>query len=194
MKGQTLLRNLLKAIRILIRLPLLILQLIYLNLILSLKRKKGTAGKKSKLKTRGKKTMNKVNDDLPEFPESNEDEEEKQDGSFSSIENLEELCGDIAAVPFEIWSILNPKVEKLTDTEKKAISRPLARLVEKYNLGTYAKDEFYLAIILTGVTFKRINQAKPEKKKKDNANINNRETGNGKDDLSQADNKSSELG
>ena len=172
---------------------MIILELIYINLILSLKRKRGTAGKKLKLKKRGKKKMNKINDDLPEFPESNEDEEEKQDGSFSSSENLEELCGDIAAVPFEIWSILNPKVEKLTDTEKKAISRPLARLVEKYNLGTYAKDEFYLAIILTGVTFKRVNQAKPEKKK-ENANINNRETGDGKDNLSKADNKNSELG
>jgi hypothetical protein len=172
---------------------LLILQLIYLNLILSLKRKRDIAGKKSKLKKRGKKKMNKINDDLPEFPENNEDEEEKPEGSSFSNENLEELCGDIAAVPFEIWSILNPKVEKLTDTEKKAISRPLARLVEKYNLGTYAKDEFYLAIILTGVTFKRVNQAKPEKKK-ENVNINNRETGDGKDNLSKADNKNSELG
>lgn len=193
MKGRTWFKNLLKAIRILFRLPLLILQLIYLNLILSLKRKRDIAGKKSKLKKRGKKKMNKINDDLPEFPENNEDEEEKPEGSSFSNENLEELCGDIAAVPFEIWSILNPKVEKLTDTEKKAISRPLARLVEKYNLGTYAKDEFYLAIILTGVTFKRVNQAKPEKKK-ENVNINNRETGDGKDNLSKADNKNSELG
>lgn len=193
MKAQTWLKNLLKAIRILIRLPLIILELIYLNLLLHLKRKRGTAGKKSKLKKRGKKKMNKINDDLPEFPENNEDEEEKPEGSSFSNENLEELCGDIAAVPFEIWSILNPKVEKLTDTEKKAISRPLARLVEKYNLGTYAKDEFYLAIILTGVTFKRVNQAKPEKKK-ENANINNRKEGNGKNDLSETDNKNSELG
>jgi len=95
-------------------------------------------------------------------------------------------------VPFEVWSILNPKVSPLTEIEKKAVSKPISRLVIKYNLAEYAKDEIYLAIILSGITFKRLHQAKPEKKK--NANNNNRETGNGKDNLIKENNNINEMG
>jgi len=130
--------------------------------------------------------------DLPNFPENEDEVGEEKGKDFSFSTDLEELCGDIVSVPFEVWSILNPKVSPLTEIEKKAVSKPISRLVIKYNLAEYAKDEIYLAIILSGITFKRLHQAKPEKKK--NANNNNRETGNGKDNLIKENNNINEMG
>lgn len=87
-------------------------------------------------------------DQLPPFPERNggmmsdslsgTGEDEVDDGI------LEEICSDLIAVPFEIWHLLKPEIPELTINEKKLISKPLARVAQKYDVQKYAKDEILL--------------------------------------------------
>jgi len=93
---------------------------------------------------------------------------------------LEEVCKDFVSVPFEIWHILKPSVLPLSDKEKTLISKPLSRVVQKYDLQKYAKDEFLLAGFLGFAIIKRA-------KVKDDTD-NSREKRKGKNDSSKGHN------
>jgi len=75
-------------------------------------------------------------------------------------EALEEILVEAISVPFEIWHLRNSKVSPLSEEEKIIIKKPLTRIVKKYGLDEYASDEVMLAVVLGGVIFKRINEAK----------------------------------
>jgi len=78
-----------------------------------------------------------------------------------------------------MWNKANPNVPPLSEFEKKNISKPLARIVVKYDVAKYAKDEFVLFTFLGFAIYKRV---KIKKVKKNDVN-NNREKRTGKDDL-----------
>lgn len=85
---------------------------------------------------------------------------------FSDVD-LEEVCKDICSIPFEVWSILKPGVKPLTDTEKKLISKPMARVMLKYDVQKYAKDEFLLLGFLGFAVMKRVKDSKKVEDEKD---------------------------
>jgi len=92
-------------------------------------------------------------------------------------ENILEICKDIIAIPFDIWNKLNPGVKPLSESEKKHISQPLARIVVKYDVAKYMKDEF---VLFTFLGFSIYQRAKVKKVKKNDVD-NNREKREGKD-------------
>lgn len=91
-------------------------------------------------------------------------EGEEGEGDFEAID-IEEFCKDIANIPFEIWHIVNPEVEPLSAKEKKLIGKPLSRVVVKYDLQKYAKDELVLFAFLSFSVLGRLKKSKrsPEK-------------------------------
>lgn len=92
--------------------------------------------------------------------------------------DLEEICSDIVSLPFEVWSILKPGVTPLSETEKKLIGKPLSRIVVKYDVARFMKDEILLCGFLGFSILKRV------KVKKDVAD-DSRKEGQGENDLSQ---------
>lgn len=92
-------------------------------------------------------------------------------------ENIQEICKDIIGIPFDIWHQLNPKVNPLSELEKKHISQPLARIAIKYNVAEYMKDELVLCAFLGFAIYKRA------KVKKDDVDHSGKKE-KGKDDLS----------
>jgi len=89
--------------------------------------------------------------------------------------NIEEVCADVIAIPFAIWHELNKNVEPLSEKEKRNISKPLAKVVAKYDLGKYMKEELVLVFYLGSAIYGR---AKVKKDDKDH----NREKGTGEDE------------
>ena len=105
---------------------------------------------------------------LPPFPLKNQKDlssgfpggdSEGGEEDFSDLD-IEEVCKDIVSVPFEVWSILKPSVKPLTETEKKLIGKPLSRVMVKYDVAKYARDEFLLLIFLGFSVSKRIKDSK----------------------------------
>ena len=101
------------------------------------------AEEEKKQKKKGKENK------LPEFPK------EETKGGIPGISEdepeevvLEEICRDIIAIPFEIWHLLRPGVEPLSEKEKDLIAKPLSRVAQKYDVGRYMKDEFLLIAFL----------------------------------------------
>ena len=88
---------------------------------------------------------------------------------------LEEICGNLWVVFYQLCGILKKGFEPLTDDVKKLISPPSARCAVKYHVQDYMKDEFLLLGIL-GIDISRRLMVK----KKDDKN-DNRKTGEGKD-------------
>ena len=78
-------------------------------------------------------------------------------------------------IPFEVWAILKPGVAPLTDIEKATISKPLARIVVKYDVARIMKDEFLLLGFLGYSIVKRLRVPK-------NVDNDSGKTGKGKDD------------
>ena len=142
------------------------------------------------------KEKKKTSKSLPDFPpleqisrnqiggaETPEGAEKKGDsipGTSEDIESedIEEICKDVVSGFFEIWAILKPGVPPLSETEKKLIKKPLARIVIKYDVARFMKDEFLLIGLLGFSVLKRL------KVKKD-VNNDRREEGQRKDDLSE---------
>ena len=130
--------------------------------------------KSSEEKGTGEKLVKEAGEkaDLPPFPPEvkskkslfspsiSEDAEGEPD--FESID-IEEFCKDIANIPFEIWHILKPDIKPLSAQEKKLIGKPLSRVVAKYELQKYAKDEFVLIAFLSFSVLSRL------KKKEDSS-------------------------
>lgn len=90
---------------------------------------------------------------------------------------LEEICGNLWVVLYQLGGILKKGFEPLTDNVKKLLEPPTARIAVKHHFETYMKDEFLLLGIL-GIDISRRLMVK----KKDDKD-NNREKGKGKDDL-----------
>jgi len=93
-------------------------------------------------------------------------------------ENIVEVCADIIAIPFAIWHEINEKVKPLSEKEKENISKPLAKVVAKYDLGRYMKEEFVLCFYLGSAIYGRTKVPKALKDDKDH----NREEGQGQDE------------
>jgi len=135
--------------------------------------------KKQELKSPKKKT----DKSLPSFPE-----DLKAIGS-PGVESgtttkeiidteLEEICRDIIAIPFEVWAILKPEVTPLSEVEKKLIGKPLSRVLIKYDIGRFMKDEVLLLGFFGFSVLKRL------RVKKNVADDSGKE-GQGKNDISQ---------
>ena len=88
--------------------------------------------------------------------------EEKDEPSMKSSEescppgsiDLEEICGNLWVVLYQLGGILKKGFEPLTDPVKKLLAPPTARCAIKYDVQTYMKDEFLLLGIL-GVDISR---------------------------------------
>jgi len=78
---------------------------------------------------------------------SEPEEEEKEPGQITAIE-LEEICGNLWVVLYQLGGILKKGFEPLTDNERKLYSPVSARLAIKYHVQDYMKDEFLLAGLL----------------------------------------------
>ena len=100
--------------------------------------------------------------------------EEPEQGKINSFE-LEEICGNLWVVLYQLGGVLKKGFEPLTDNEKNLLSLPSARIAVKYHVQDYMKDEFLLLGILGISISKRLIV-----KKKDDKD-NNREKGEGKD-------------
>ena len=105
-------------------------------------------------------------DQLPPFPEKNGGME--SDPLSGTGENeaddivLEEVCRDLVAIPFEIWHALKPDIPELTALEKTHISKPLARVAQKYDVQKYMKDEILLFTFLGFSVFRRARMTKKD--------------------------------
>lgn len=139
------------------------------------------------LKPEGLKKAKKVGEDLPEFPLKNAKEgesltslggDEVQDEGLSA-EDIEEVCGDVIAIPFEMLSIAKiGNFYPLDKKEKKKLAKPLSKLCEKYNIQKYIKEEYLFLFILGSTVAKRITGKKDDKH-------DSREKGKGQDDISE---------
>jgi hypothetical protein len=74
--------------------------------------------------------------------------------------DLEEICSDIVSLPFEVWAVLKPDVKPLSDAEKKLIGKPLSRIVVKYDVTRFMKDEILLCAFLGFSVLKRVKVGK----------------------------------
>jgi len=79
-------------------------------------------------------------------------------------ESSEDILVEIVSAPFEIIHLRCPSVSPLSEEEKEVLKKPLARIVNKYQVGKYIKDEIWLAIIFGGIAVKRIKEYQDFKK------------------------------
>jgi hypothetical protein len=78
----------------------------------------------------------------------------------------EEFAGDLFELPFKAWHVINPAVpDGIDDRVKVSVSRPFARILEKYGLGKIAKDEILVAFYLTQAISTNIIIIRREKKR-----------------------------
>ena len=89
---------------------------------------------------------------------------QEKSGGFSRIssEKIEplpevvDLSKDLIAFPFEAWAAAKrDESKKLTDKEIDALGNRLARIMVKYQLDEYAKDEYVFFLYLTYAIAKR---------------------------------------
>lgn len=136
-----------------------------------------------------KKPEKKTKKSLPSFPEElkrSENLEEPTKETSSGLGNgndqdkidIEEICGDIVALPFEVWAVLKPAVKPLSEVEKKLIAKPLSRIVVKYDVTRFMKDEILLCAFLGFSVLKRVKVGK-------NVVDDSGKEGQGKDDISE---------
>lgn len=98
-----------------------------------------------------------------------------EEGKLDSLE-LEEICGNLWVVLYQLGGILKKGFEPLTDDTKNLLSPPTARMAIRYHVQDYMKDEFLILGILGIDISKRLMV-----KKKDDKD-DNRKKGQGKDD------------
>jgi len=70
-----------------------------------------------------------------------------EDERITSIE-LEEICGNLWVVLYQLGGVLKKGFEPLTDNVKKLLSPPTARCAVRYHVQDYMKDEFLILGIL----------------------------------------------
>ena len=105
------------------------------------------------------------------------EEEEEKDSSESpggigkpeetEAIGLEEVCGNILFVAYQVWGIAQKGIEPLTEDTKNLASPPMARLARKYHLEDKMNDEIMLAGILGVDITKRIIVLNKKKKKEE---------------------------
>lgn len=138
---------------------------------------------KSTLPPEGLKKVEKIGKDLPPFPTKDAKEEDSSTSPGSEVkeeilsaEEIEEVCGDVIAVPFEMLSIAKVRNFYPLDTkEKKKLAKPLSKLCVKYNIQQYIKEEYLFLFVLGSTIAKRVTV------KKDDTD-HSREKGKGQDD------------
>lgn len=137
--------------------------------------------------------MNQNGKDIPPMPDSSDDLLENSEGLKSASPGNEkgeiqvdaEVAGDVFALPFEFWHIANPKIPPLSEEYKRAVSAPLSRILNKYGLAKFTRDEFLVAFYLWNAVYARlkiIKESKPKKEIKPDVGDNSRKEGQGKDD------------
>lgn len=105
----------------------------------------------------------------PPEPEEKEDistgspTEEKKEETDSL--GLEEICGNLLVLLYQLWGIAQKGIEPLTENTKNLASPPMARLAVKYHVGDKINDEIMLAGILGVDVTKRLIELNKKKKK-----------------------------
>ena len=118
-----------------------------------------------------------VEDNLPPMPGSKEemipqgagDQDSRSIGSDPTSEPKDDsvseaLAGDLIALPFEAWHIIQPVAMPLSPAEKDRLAGPFSRIMEKYGLGKIAKDEILLGFYLTAVIYGRVKAVQDDKR------------------------------
>lgn len=141
------------------------------------KEKPESSDNQQKLTTKPIKQKDHKKEKKPKFQELLNKEEKKASLNESSLpgsedeflvdENIVEISGDFIGIFFQIWHERNKDVPPLSDKEKANISVPLAKIVAKYDLKKYMKEEFVLFFYLGGAIYKRAKIAKVKKDDKD---------------------------
>ena len=108
------------------------------------------------LLTKGEKDPAWIASSKKSFPPGSEEE-------IPEDQNIVEVCADVIAIPFAIWHEFNKNVQPLSEKEKQNISKPLAKVVAKYDLGKYMKEEFVLVFYLGSAIYGRTKVKKDDK-------------------------------
>lgn len=103
------------------------------------------------------------------MPGSGEGSDSDSQSTFSpAIEQPDgvstELAGDLIALPFDAWHLVQPAADPLSPMEKERLAGPFARIMEKYGLGKVAKDEILLGFYLTACIYGRMKAVHDAKK------------------------------
>ena len=77
--------------------------------------------------------------------------------------DLEEICGNLWVVLYQLGGVLRKGFEPLTDNVKNLLAPPSARCAVKYHVESYMKDEFLILGILGIDISKRLMAKKPKK-------------------------------
>ena len=94
-----------------------------------------------------------------------EEEPEEAPESIGSLDKAsEDILVEIVSAPFEIIHLRCPAISPLSEEEKEVLKRPLAKIVNKYQVGKYIKDEIWLGIILGGIAIQRVKEYQDFKK------------------------------
>jgi len=104
---------------------------------------------------------------------------------LGTTEITDDFAGEFIAIPFELWSSVNSVVPPLSPAEKERLAGPFSRILEKYGMGKFAKDEVLLGFWLWCSIYGRIKAvrvAKPKKEKKPDVRDDSRKAGPGQDD------------
>jgi len=155
-------------------------------------RRKKIEKRKRKLSMLQKKTARTTKKKgLPDMPDSPEELQEGLSGSQGELNGLgtteitDDFAGEFIAIPFELWSSVNSVVPPLSPAEKERLAGPFSRILEKYGMGKFAKDEVLLGFWLWCSIYGRIKAvkaAKPKKEKKPDVRDDSRKAGPGQDD------------
>lgn len=178
----------------LLKLLYLILKSILLNLLLSLRIKEKNLNEELKMNQKNKsekptkEQLKKVKkspglEKKPPFPFPPEEEVSLKESSLPGSEEeetsgleLEEICGNLWIVLYQLGGILKKGFEPLTDDVRNLLAPPSARIAKKIHIENYLSDEVLILGVLGIDVSKRLMV-----KKKDDKN-DNRKTGKGKDD------------
>lgn len=106
-----------------------------------------------------------IREDTSTGSQTEEKTEEKTEET-DSLE-LEEICGNLWFVLYQLGGILKKGFEPLTDDVKNLLAPPSARMAVKYHVQDYMKDEFLLLGILGIDISKRLIRKKPKEKEEE---------------------------
>ena len=99
--------------------------------------------------------------------QTEEKEAEEEEGSLY----LEEICGNLWVILYQLGGILKKGFEPLSNDTKKLLEPPSARLAKKYHAETLMKDEFLLLGILGIDISRRLMVKKPKEAKKEEKKV-----------------------
>ncbi|MBA7497094.1 hypothetical protein ES702_07703 [subsurface metagenome] len=97
--------------------------------------------------------------------------EEEEPGKLEAPE-LEEICGNLWVLLYQLGGVLKKGFEPITNDVKKLLSPPTARMAVKYEVQDYMKDEFFILGVLGIDISKRL---MVKKKKNDDSDSGKKE-------------------